>query len=723
MKLPCEPWLLSTWIGVVTASNRYMHEAMTKERAIGYGTDSDPSWKPTFVDESPPHKGFRVTREDWVLWCSSENDEKDGRGRKKFPCKFAIDGKNGTSWRSDIGDGTHSIIVDLILPHMMNAVVILPPIDTGVEDLILHHEIYVSNDNENWNSPVAFGMWPNTKRQRMSIFEPVPARYMKLITRGDKDTSIAISELNIYATAYTIPKDSAGGVWGPTIDFPVVPVAGAQEASGQIVVWSSFAADEYYSLPGQKTAMSRWNSNTINVSKRIVAETSHDMFCPGISMDGTGMMVVSGGNSASDTSLYDGRTEENKWVKGPQMRLGRGYHSSTTISDGRVFLVGGSWSGGSNIPKNGEVYDPYTRNWTSLPGAKMEPMLTNDKEGQRRADNHPWLFGWKENTVFQAGPSVAMNWYSVEGEGNVTGAGNRLNDKDSMSGNAVMFDAVNGKILTFGGSRYYDKSVATANAHIITLGKPGQNPTVELAGVGGKMHFTRVFHTSVVLPDGKVFIAGGQDFGIPFDENNVRFVPELYDPEENTFTKLQQNNVVRVYHSLSILLPDARVLNGGGGLCGNCSSNHYDAQIFTPPYLLTKNGALRRQPQIVSLSSEKVQVGAELTITTDAWINTASLIRLSSATHTVNTDQRRIPLELVHLKKPKGGYEYQFTLPDDAGIIIPGYWMLFVMDGQGVPSKAKTIMVTVHNTETADPLEELYDHSDEQGKHGSFKSS
>ncbi|KAJ9248383.1 CAZyme family AA5 [Paecilomyces variotii] len=692
--------LLWASLGGVHAMSPYMLEAMKAERVSGYGTYDVPSWKPAFNDESPPYKGHRIPREDWELKCSSSHEQHE--------CKYAIDGTNTTSWRSSSEHGHHSITVDLKQIYHVSAVVVLPPIDTGVEGLITEHEIYVSNDNEHWEDPVAYGMWPDTNRQRMSVFEPTSARYVRISTSSKdarKEQSwVGISELNIFGTLYAIPQDPTRGVWGPTLDFPVVPVAGAQEASGHIVLWSSWASDQFHSTPGGKTAMTRWNPLTKDVSKRIVTNTQHDMFCPGISIDGTGMMVVTGGNDASQTSLYNATAD--KWVTGQAMHLRRGYQASTTLSDGRVFVIGGSWAGGSNIPKDGEVYDPYTGNWTMLPGAKVEPMLTDDQEGAWRADNHGWLFGWKNQTVFQAGPSKAMNWYFVEGEGSYRGVGNRLDDDDSMSGNAVMFDAVKGKILTIGGSPDYDKSWASRNAHIITLREPGEEPIVELAAKNGEMHSERVFHTSVVLPDGKVFIAGGQEFGIPFNEENVKFIPELYDPETDTFTELQQNNVVRVYHTLSILLPDGRVLNGGGGLCGNCSANHYDAQIFTPPYLLTETGEARPRPEIISQVPDEVQVGEALTFETRNEVKSASLVRLGSATHTVNTDQRRVPLDLARISS-MGAYRYEVQLPGDPGILIPGYWMLFVMDNDGVPSIAKTIMITVeHKQKTIQPAKE-----------------
>ncbi|KAJ8063258.1 hypothetical protein OCU04_008489 [Sclerotinia nivalis] len=687
MKSHLTELLLGVSFGGVNAVSNFMTEATNSERMSGYGPVDKPSWEPTFIDESRPYRGIRVPRQEWNLECSS--------AETNFPCQSAIDGTNTTSWHSRLGSEGHSIIVDLNKHYAVNGLVILPPIDSGNDGLITHHGIYTSNDKEDWKG-VAYGMWPNTNRQRLSAFEPISARYVKLNVSTETDVSswIGISEINIYATQYTIPQDPKLGIWGPTIDFPIVPVAGAQEASGSIVLWSSWASDQFHSTPGGQTAMARWNPLSYEVSKRIVTNTSHDMFCPGISIDGTGMMVVTGGNDASQTSLYDSSTDQ--WIKGPAMNLSRGYQASTTLSDGRVFVIGGSWSGGAKILKNGEVYDPINRNWSMLSGATVQQMLTGDMEGRWRADNHGWLFGWQNGSVFQAGPSRAMNWYFTDGDGSVQEAGDRLDDEDSMSGNAVMFDATTGQILTIGGSPDYDKSDATGNAHVITLKGPGENVDVKPAGTDGTMHSKRVFHTSVVLPDGTVFIAGGQTFGVAFNEENVQFVPELYDPKTNTFTELMGNNVIRVYHTLSILLPDGRVLNAGGGLCGNCSANHYDGQIFTPPYLLTEEGKLRDRPDIISRAPAQLNVGDSLEFTTSVTIHSASLVRIGSATHTVNTDQRRVPLLLS--KVLLGRNRYATRLPADSGVLIPGHWMLFVMDEHGTPSRAQTIFITTPKT-------------------------
>ena len=289
------------------------------------------------------------------------------------------------------------------------------------------------------------------------------------------------------------------------------------------------------------------------------------------------------------------------------------------------------------------------------------------------------------NFSFQAGPSKAMNWYDTVGTGSTTGAGNRGDDADSMCGNAVMYDAVAGKILTAGGAVDYEGVDAHANAYIITLNNPKTNPTVSKVP---SMGLARSFANGVALPDGTIFVTGGQSFPKPFTDTTAQFVPELFNPESNTWTQLNPMAIPRTYHSTAILLPDATILQGGGGACGGCGVNHLDAEIFVPPYLLNTDGSRKTRP-IINTVASTVRLGANLSITTNSAVTSFALVRLGSATHTVDTDQRRIPLT------PSGsGNSYTVGIPSDPGVALPGYWFLFAMNSAGTPSVAKVIKVT-----------------------------
>lgn len=203
------------------------------------------------------------------------------------------------------------------------------------------------------------------------------------------------------------------------------------------------------------------------------------------------------------------------------------------------------------------------------------------------------------------------------------------------------------------------------------------------------MAYQRAFANSVVLPDGTVFIVGGQVYANPFSDDTAQLTPELFLPATNTFTQLAPMSIPRTYHSTALLLPDATIIVGGGGLCGACATNHYDAQIYNPPYLYAA-GALAARPVITATSSGTVKVGATFTATTGGVVRGFSLVRYSTTTHTVNTDQRRIPLT------PTGtnGNTYTLQVPGDAGVAVPGAWMLFAIDAAGVPSVSKVVSIT-----------------------------
>ncbi|KAJ2966790.1 hypothetical protein NQ176_g9980 [Zarea fungicola] len=151
---------------------------------------------------------------------------------------------------------------------------------------------------------------------------------------------------------------------------------------------------------------------------------------------------------------------------------------------------------------------------------------------------------------------------------------------------------------------------------------------------------------------------------------------------------MQPNTIPRTYHSVSLLMPDGRVFNAGGGLCNDCNTNHFDGQIYTPSYLLNGDGSLATRPTITSATVNNNVI----TINTGGVIQTASLMRVGTATHTVNTDQRRVPLTLTK----NSNTQYVANLPTDPGILLPGYWMLFVMNSNGVPSISKIIDLRMH---------------------------
>ncbi|KAI0396749.1 copper radical oxidase [Xylariaceae sp. FL0594] len=616
----------------------------------------------------------------------------------------AIDGNSSTFWHTayspTVAPLPHYIQVDMKKSYVINGVSYQPRQDGGSNGNIGQHTVTVSNDGTTWSSPLQYGAWLNDKTTKSTFFSNVTARYVRITAQteaqGANNQWSSMAELNIYSPDVKLnastfaPPPTSQGRWDTTLVLPIVAAAGALSAQGNVIFWSAYRPDLFGGGTGQ-TLTAMWTPSSQTVTQRTVAETHHDMFCPGISLDANGRITVTGGNDSKNTSVFSPLT--STWASAAEMVIARGYQSSVALSDGRVFTIGGSWSGGQG-GKNGEVYDPTTNKWTSLPGCAVAPMLTADAQGVYRADNHGWLFAWKNSTVFQAGPSKAMNFYKIpnpgSGNGSYVGAGLRGSDGDAMCGNAAMYDAVAGSILTAGGSPSYQDVDATSNAQIIAL---GDGNTVTVTKIPN-MSRARAFANSVILPDGTVLVVGGQSHPVPFTDTTPVFPAELFVPSSKTWRIMAPIAVPRTYHSIALLMPDATVLAGGGGLCGTgCAGNHFDLQVFSPPYLFHADGTrVGARPAIATVSATQVKPGATITVTlltTAGQGVTFSLVRFGAATHTVNTDQRRVPLPPT----TASGLIYTLALPADPGVLVPGYWMLFAINSAGVPSVATTIKV------------------------------
>jgi YVTN family beta-propeller protein len=191
-----------------------------------------------------------------------------------------------------------------------------------------------------------------------------------------------------------------------------------------------------------------------------------------------------------------------------------------------------------------------------------------------------------------------------------------------------------------------------------------------------------------------VVLIGGQTRAAAFTDDRSVLAPELFDPVTETFTALPPMTVPRNYHSSALLLPDARVLATGGGLCGaGCAANHPDVEILSPHYLFNADGSPATRP-VISAAPTQAAHGTAIAVTTSGPVSSFALVRMSSTTHTVNNDQRRIPLNFTS----SGNNTYSVQVPSNPGIALPGLWMLFAMNADGVPSVARTVRIGSSST-------------------------
>ncbi|MFE0605175.1 discoidin domain-containing protein [Streptomyces sp. NPDC058892] len=629
-------------------------------------------------DPGTPEATVDLSRAGWTASASDEETTgENGRAAN------VLDGNATTIWHSK-WTGTpaplpHSITIDMHRTAVVSALVYQPRAD-GPNGRAGSYTVATSTDGTSFGAAVASGTWRDDDTVKTATFiRAEQARYVRLTVTaeaGGRGPWTSAAEIRLSGPA----NPAVHGSWGRIIGFPLVPVATAALPGDKLLAWSAYAVDRFGGSNGY-TQTAILDLKTGRVTQRRIDNTGHDMFCPGIAMLADGRVLVTGGSNAEKASIYDPASDS--WSATTSMNIARGYQAMTLLSTGEAFVLGGSWSGNASTDKAGEVWSPDTRTWRRLPGVPASPALTADPAGPYRADNHMWLHAVSGGKVLQVGPSKQMNWISTSGQGSITPAGTRADSQDAMTGNAVPYDI--GKLVTLGGSPAYQDSPATRRAY--TVGISGSQ--VQAARTGDMEH-PRAFGNSVVLPDGKVAVFGGQAYPVPFSDATSVLTPELWDPATGRFTPLASMAVPRNYHSVANLLPDGRVFSGGGGLCGDCATNHPDGAVFTPPYLLNADGSPKPRPVITGGVPPRTSPGTQLTVSTESSVASFVLMRASAATHSTDNDQRRVPL----VSTPAGAGSYTVSIPADTGVVLPGTYMLFALDAQGVPSIGRFVTVS-----------------------------
>lgn len=148
------------------------------------------------------------------------------------------------------------------------------------------------------------------------------------------------------------------------------------------------------------------------------------------------------------------------------------------------------------------------------------------------------------------------------------------------------------------------------------------------------MNASRTWPNATILADGSVLISGGSS---TTSYSQRVLAGELFYPSTNSFTPAASMQTGRLGDSSAVLLPDGRVLVAGGI---DDSGSHTDYEIYSPPYVFDSS-----RPTITSAPTrigylQKFDVG-----TTGSGIVTgAALIGLSSTSGGFNAGQRYVSL-------------------------------------------------------------------------------
>ena len=448
----------------------------------------------------------------------------------------------------------------------------------------------------------------------------------------------------VVGAAAVAAANGTAGEWTAPFSWPVVALHVALLSNGKILSWGK-AGDPTLWDPagGQFTSLGN----------------PYWMFCAGHSFLPDGRLLVAGGHISDDHGLPDAayfNPSNGSWTKIASMRFGRWYPTNTTLANGEVLVIGGRDQAGKHVVVP-EV-------WT---GSKWRRLTT----ARIRLPYYPRMWVAPNGRVFYAGEQRVTRSLSTAGTGAWdTVASRKFGVRDY--GSAVMY--LPGRILYAGGGR------TTRTAEIIDL-----NSAAPAWRYTGQMAFPRRHLNLTVLPTGEVLATGGSR-GTGFNDVDLAVrVAEIWNPTTGTWTQVASNAVNRTYHSSSLLMPDGRVLHTGSGDAINVDGpapNELNAELYSPPYLFRGD-----RPAIAGAPSS-VSYGATFSVDTPdaAAVAQISLIGLGSVTHAMDQGQR-----FTWLTFSQQAGRLSVTAPASRNLAPPGYYMLFLVNGNGVPSVARII--------------------------------
>ena len=447
------------------------------------------------------------------------------------------------------------------------------------------------------------------------------------------------------------------GQWTLVAPLPYFPIHTHMLPTGKVMIWPG---DEE---GGGASGNDPRSWDPANQSVSILSKPGYNIFCSGHSFLADGSLFVAGGHTATFVGLSRASTYNpftNAWSNLPNMNAGRWYPTVTVLANGDVLVVSGDIDSTTVVNRNTlpQVFQVSTGTWRDLTNAQLVQ------------DLYPQMLLAPNGKVFNAGPSTTTRYLDTSGTGAWSFVADRVGGYRDY-GSAVMYAP--GKVLVMGGGQ--DPPANTAEIIDLNAASPSWRSV-------GSMQFRRRHLNATLLPDGKVLVTGGYNgpgFGFrDTSPSSAVYAAELWDPTtENWTTLASSSGIPRVYHSTALLLPDGRVLSTGG-------NDHPETETYSPPYLFKGT-----RPTITS-APPSVGYGQSFFVETPDALSTSkvTMLRLSSVTHAFN--QSQYINELSFSQCTRG---LSVTAPPSGNVAPPGYYLLFLLNGSGVPSVARIIQV------------------------------
>lgn len=517
------------------------------------------------------------------------------------------------------------------------------------------------------------------------------------------------------------PSKDENGAWSGVTPWPLMPINmaltsdGTVQSFGSVGGWGADTTPYDWSgdtsiTQGGQMEVDVWDPaeprTLANLRNGILPNITYtDLFC---SMQvqnphNHSTMTVGGddglgGNAPNDAAIgVTSYTTNNGLQNEAPMNFPRWYPTGTTMPNGDIVVQGGSLRGGPGGAgvKTPEIYTPDAgTGWKTLDGATSTVAYGDGGADHAGADENRW---WYPRAFVAPGSGTLFNitgtqMYELDPAGNAgtgeltlrgtlpAGISNQGADGNPVGATSTATMYRPGKILQVGGGWWGNGGGPDGARAGFTVDITGgtANPVITATD---PMKYQRHWATSTVLPDGDVLVTGGarENNGA----NGYATNAEIWDPETGDWTEVAvPYEHARLYHSTALLLPDGRVMIGGGGAPG--PRNYTDVEYYSPSYLFDGEQPAVR-PEITT-APEAIGYAGSFGIQASAGVSRVTLVRNGSVTHGFNNDQNFQDLEFS-----QNGTALTINAPQDGTYAPPGAYMLFVFDADGTPSVAKIV--------------------------------
>jgi hypothetical protein len=455
------------------------------------------------------------------------------------------------------------------------------------------------------------------------------------------------------------------GQWSTPISLGMVPIHAVLLRNNQLLFWQYLNGTS--NDPG--TVAILFNPANQQVTSIPTAPTD-DFFCSGATQMSDGRLLIDGGLAGpighgafgtSNATIFDPST--NTFTAQPNMFFARYYPTNIAMPDGTQLVVSGE-NASAQITPQLEKWDPTTQAWVQLPATANLPKWSEPW------DNYPRMFLLPSGNLYVAN-QLYHTWTFNPTSYVWTFLGNYDNVYRFHGAQVLMPDLAT--VMVMGGQPPLGLPSATTETINLSSGTPTWT-------YGTPMNLPRHDLNAVQLPDGTILAVGGAA-GVGKYADPVK-PAELYTPSTKQWTTLASQMGSRGYHSTALLLTDGTVISAGSD-----SGDQYQtyAEIFSPPYLF------KGPRPVISSAPAMMQYGQAFTVSTPtpSAISSVALIRLDALTHADHMDQRMLNLSFTMQKG-----SLRISAPANANYAPPGFYMLFLLNSNGVPSIAKILQVS-----------------------------